>query len=163
MPFSFFPFSQSVRLFLYFFLCVSLFSFSLFFLSLFSSLLSSSVFLRVSVFPSCLCTVKASNVKLQVWLPVVSNADCGRIYQQKRISIGDGQLCAGGVVGKDSCAGDSGGPLMSTGISSRDGSTRYFVAGVVSFGPESCGAKDWPGVYTRVSRYTDWILNKLAD
>lgn len=108
-------------------------------------------------------TMKASNVKLQVWLPVVSNADCGRIYQQKRISIGDGQLCAGGVVGKDSCAGDSGGPLMSTGISSRDGRKRYFVAGIVSFGPESCGAKDWPGVYTRVSRYTDWILNKLAE
>lgn len=107
-------------------------------------------------------TVKASNVKLQVWLPVVNSEDCNRIYGEKRISIGNGQLCAGGVEGKDSCIGDSGGPLMSTGISSRDGRARYFVAGVVSFGPESCGTKDWPGVYTRVSHYTDWILDQLA-
>lgn len=109
------------------------------------------------------CAVKASNVKLQVWLPVVSNEDCGRVYREKRLDIGDGQLCAGGVEGKDSCTGDSGGPLMSTGVSPRDGRSRYYLAGVVSFGPDPCGRKDWPGVYTRVARYTDWILNQLAD
>jgi len=108
-------------------------------------------------------TMKASNVKMQVWLPVVGSEDCDKIYREKRISIGNGQLCAGGVEGKDSCVGDSGGPIMSTGISSRDGRTRYFMAGVVSFGPELCGTKDWPGVYTRVSHYTDWILNQLAE
>jgi transmembrane serine protease 9 len=108
-------------------------------------------------------TVKASNVKLQVWLPVVSNEDCGSIYRAKKISIGDGQLCAGGVEGKDTCVGDSGGPLMSPGISPGDGRARHFVAGVVSFGPESCGTKGWPGVYTRVSKYTDWILNQIAE
>jgi secreted trypsin-like serine protease len=107
--------------------------------------------------------VKASNVKLQVWLPVVSNEDCGRVYQEKRRVIGDGQLCAGGVEGKDSCSGDSGGPLMSPGISSRDGRARYYLAGVVSYGPDPCGKKGWPGVYTRVARYTDWILDQLAD
>jgi transmembrane serine protease 9 len=79
------------------------------------------------------------------------------------MSIGTGQLCAGGVEGKDTCIGDSGGPLMSPGISPRDGRARLFVAGVVSFGPESCGTKDWPGVYTRVSQYTDWILNQLVE
>jgi hypothetical protein len=122
------------------------------------------LFLTVSVYPVLsVCAVKASNVKLQVWLPVVSNDDCGRVYQEKRVDIGSGQLCAGGVQGKDSCTGDSGGPLMSTGTSSRDGRTRYFVAGVVSYGPEPCGKKDWPGVYTRVASYTDWILNQLAD
>ena len=110
-----------------------------------------------------MCTVKASTVKLQVWLPVVGLEDCDRLYRTKRVSIGDGQLCAGGIEGKDSCVGDSGGPLMSTGISPRDGRTRYFMAGVVSFGPELCGIKDWPGVYTRVSQYTDWILNQLAE
>jgi hypothetical protein len=108
-------------------------------------------------------TVKASNIKMQVWLPVVGSEDCDKIYREKRISIGNGQLCAGGVEGKDSCVGDSGGPIMSTGISSRDGRTRYFMAGIVSFGPESGGTKDWPGVYTRVSHYTDWILNQLAE
>jgi len=108
-------------------------------------------------------TMKASNIKLQVWLPVVSSEDCDRIYRQKRITIGNGQLCAGGVEGKDSCVGDSGGPLMSTGNWPRDGRTRYFIAGVVSFGPELCGTKGWPGVYTRLSYYTDWILNQLTE
>lgn len=107
--------------------------------------------------------VKASNIKLQVWLPVVSSEECDRTYRQKKITIGNGQLCAGGVEGKDSCIGDSGGPLMSTGNWARDGRTRYFIAGVVSFGPELCGTKGWPGVYTRISYYTDWILNQLAE
>lgn len=110
-----------------------------------------------------MCAVRASNVKLQVWLPVISNEDCSKVYRELGQEIGDGQLCAGGAEGKDSCAGDSGGPIMSTGISSRDGRARYFLAGVVSYGPRQCGKKDWPGVYTRVSRYTDWILNQLAD
>jgi secreted trypsin-like serine protease len=52
---------------------------------------------------------------------------------------------------------------MSTGVSPRDGTSRYYVAGVVSYGPQACGTKDWPGVYTRVSKYTDWILNQLND
>lgn len=134
----------------------------------------SSFLLFVSTFLLCIplqClypllfvyTVKASNVKMQVWLPVVSNEDCNKVYMQKGISIGNGQLCAGGAEGKDSCTGDSGGPLMSTGIMRRDGKVRYFVAGVVSYGPDSCGTKGWPGVYTRVSNYTDWILNQLAE
>lgn len=134
---------------LYFFLFFSLFSST----SLYS-VCNSFVFVYA---------VKPSNVKLQVWLPIVSSEDCSRIYEERRVSIGNGQLCAGGVEGKDSCVGDSGGPLMSTGTSPRDGRTRYFIAGVVSFGPETCGTKDWPGVYTRVSYYTDWILNQLAE
>jgi hypothetical protein len=136
----------------------------IFFHSFLSVRLQFLSFITVSVHPVLfVCAAKASNVKLQVWLPVISNEDCGRIYQQKRQNIGDGQLCAGGVEGKDSCTGDSGGPLMSTGISSRDGRTRYFLAGIVSYGPVPCGKKDWPGVYTRVARYTDWILSRLAD
>ena len=133
-------------------------------LSFFSSFLFSSSSLYIVCSPLLfVSTVKASNVKLQVWVPVVSSEECGGIYRQKRVSIGDGQICAGGVEGKDSCIGDSGGPLMSTGISPGDGRARYFIAGVVSFGPESCGMKDWPGVYTRVSHYTDWILNQLTE
>jgi hypothetical protein len=134
------------------------------FIYFFSSLLfSSTPFYSVCIPHLFVCTVKASSVKLQVWLPVVNREDCDKLYSAKRISIGDSQICAGGIEGKDSCVGDSGGPLMSTGISPRDGRARYFMAGVVSFGPELCGMKDWPGVYTRVSHYTDWILNQLAE
>ena len=37
----------------------------------------------------------------------------------------------------------------------------YFLAGVVSFGPTPCGLQGFPGVYTRVSNYVDWIIQNL--
>lgn len=70
--------------------------------------------------------------------------------------IGEGQMCAGGERGKDSCRGDSGGALMST-LVDNGGSVRWHVIGVVSFGPSPCGMQGWPGVYTRVNNYIDWI------
>lgn len=33
----------------------------------------------------------------------------------------------------------------------------WFQVGIVSFGPKNCGLKNVPGVYTRVSKYIDWI------
>ncbi|XP_058444541.1 serine protease persephone-like [Malaya genurostris] len=64
------------------------------------------------------------------------------------------QLCALGrnaqneTVG-DTCVGDSGGPLEL--IQAR----RRYIVGVTSNG-KLCGSS-WPGIYTRVSHYLDWI------
>lgn len=49
---------------------------------------------------------------------------------------------------KDSCTGDSGGPLAQ----SYNGS--YYVLGIVSYGPTACTGN---GIYTRVNAYLDWI------
>ncbi|XP_052870736.1 serine protease persephone-like [Anopheles cruzii] len=69
------------------------------------------------------------------------------------LSIGDNQLCAlgerAGEEYTDACQGDSGGPLV---MSVRG---RFLLVGVVSTGAQ-CGSTI-PGVYTRVSRYLDWI------
>lgn len=43
-----------------------------------------------------------------------------------------------------------GGPLMMR------VETRWIQIGIVSFG-NKCGEPGYPGVYTRVSEYTDWI------
>lgn len=89
-----------------------------------------------------------------------SNSECAPTYSTVRVRIGNGQLCAGGERGKDSCRGDSGGPLMVSYTNSR-GDGNWYAAGIVSFGPTPCGFENWPGIYTRVSNYMQWIVGKL--
>ena len=62
------------------------------------------------------------------------------------------------ILGKDSCTGDSGGPLMIRKFSDDP----YFQIGIVSFSVgNECGKKNLPGVYTKVESYLDWIESKL--
>lgn len=62
-------------------------------------------------------------------------------------------LCAGYAAGgKDSCVGDSGGPLQCL---SFDG--RWKLTGIVSWGHPVCALAKKPGVYVRVSSLLGWI------
>lgn len=99
-----------------------------------------------------------SEVKLKVGLPLTEMGACKQKYQSAGVRLGEGQLCAGGERGKDSCRGDSGGPLMQRQF---DGNMRWETVGVVSFGPSPCGMVGWPGVYTKVYDYMPWILSKM--
>uniref|UniRef100_A0A0A1WRQ7 Serine protease persephone n=1 Tax=Zeugodacus cucurbitae TaxID=28588 RepID=A0A0A1WRQ7_ZEUCU len=81
---------------------------------------------------------------------------CRNIYANvydNRLNRGivDTQLCAYSP-DRDACAGDSGGPLH---IVHDQSANNYRVMGIVSFGPK-CGFP-LPGVYTRVSKYLDFI------
>lgn len=100
-----------------------------------------------------------SDVKLKVTVPVVSQSECRNVFGRVNRRIVDTQICAGGLSGKDSCRGDSGGSLMAYSSDNRN----WMAVGVVSYGPSPCGTKGWPGVYTRVGSYIDWILNKLEE
>ena len=72
--------------------------------------------------------------------------------QASTFNISNSQICAKGPsFGKDSCRGDSGGPLMST-----NSNGQWVINGVVSFGNMKCDS-EVPGVYTRVSKYLQWI------
>ena len=94
-----------------------------------------------------------SDILQKVSLPLVSNATCNSAYGG---SITDNMLCAGlAAGGKDSCQGDSGGPLVVP-----DGAG-WRLAGVVSFGT-GCARPNFPGVYTRVSQYAQWIAGYVS-
>lgn len=58
--------------------------------------------------------------------------------------------------GVDACQGDSGGPLMMR------VDTRWVQLGIVSFG-NKCGEPGYPGVYTRLSEYVDWVNENTRD
>lgn len=72
----------------------------------------------------------------------------------------DKQICAGGNDGKDSCAGDSGGPLKYI-TTNLWGITSYVQYGIVSYGPRHCGIDGQPGIYTKIMPYVKWILDNL--
>jgi len=95
-----------------------------------------------------------SRVLRKVSVPMVSNPTCSNAYSVvPGISITNGMMCAG-TSGKDSCQGDSGGPLMCT--YDANNTPVLFACGIVSFGV-GCGDARFPGVYTRISTYRDWI------
>ncbi|XP_055903205.1 serine protease easter-like isoform X2 [Eupeodes corollae] len=102
----------------------------------------------------------SSNLKLKAEVPIVPLNDCQRVYSQRSVDLQSSQMCAGGQQGIDSCRGDSGGPLIGL-DSSNKMRVYYFLAGVVSFGPTPCGLQGWPGVYTKVSDYVDWIQQNI--
>ncbi|KAG7254760.1 hypothetical protein CRUP_002765 [Coryphaenoides rupestris] len=67
----------------------------------------------------------------------------------------------------DSCRGDSGGPLVCErrggggGGGAGGGAGAWVVYGVTSWG-HACRAQQSPGVYTKVSAFTPWILKVIG-
>ncbi|KAL5236010.1 hypothetical protein ACI65C_003420 [Semiaphis heraclei] len=93
---------------------------------------------------------------MEVQVPMTRTAECKQAYSKQTAVIDERVLCAGYPEGgKDSCRGDSGGPLM------MPKGKQYFLMGIVSYGLTICGQPGFPGVYTRVSSYTDWIVEKI--
>lgn len=81
-------------------------------------------------------------------VPYVDNSVCP-------IHVLPTQMCAGGVTGKDSCIGDSGGSLARRSIGA------WVIEGIVSYG-RKCGG-DKPAIYTRIRSYISWIVENMSD
>ncbi|XP_059482668.1 trypsin-1-like [Neocloeon triangulifer] len=99
---------------------------------------------------------KGSDRILKVEVPLLSQREC-RSMKIRSGRISDEMLCAG-ATNKDSCQGDSGGPLI---VQNRVNGKNE-VHGVVSWGI-GCGREGYPGIYTRVSKYTEWIKSKMPN
>ncbi|XP_022080373.1 uncharacterized protein LOC110973682 [Acanthaster planci] len=90
----------------------------------------------------------------EVTVPIVSQKACQEYYAAENIT--ERMICAGlEEGGKDSCQGDSGGPMVSNPV---EGSfqNRWFQTGIVSWG-YGCAQPEYPGVYTRVSAFQEWL------
>uniref|UniRef100_A0A8C9F6L8 FA7 factor n=1 Tax=Pavo cristatus TaxID=9049 RepID=A0A8C9F6L8_PAVCR len=110
--------------------------------------LSSIKFSTVSGWGRLLDGGATSTFLMRVDLPRVKTQECEK---QANLNITENMFCAGDLTGKkDSCKGDSGGPHA----------TKYkntwFLTGIVSWG-KGCAVEGSYGVYTRVSRYIDWL------
>jgi len=96
-----------------------------------------------------------SNSLMFVDLPFVGFSTCQTSYK----NLVDGlHICAGGVVGKSSCFGDSGSPLFMT--PDIQNPTNVTVIGITSYG-ESCG-ENVPVIYASVPGFAgSWIKKQI--
>ncbi|XP_036322969.1 mite allergen Der p 3-like [Rhagoletis pomonella] len=92
------------------------------------------------------------SVVQEVDLKIYSDAECTERHNGRTTSD---HIC-GGVDegGKGQCSGDSGGPLLYQG---------HIQLGIVSWSIKPCTVYPYPGVYTKVSHYIDWIQENVDE
>uniref|UniRef100_A0A8C9AAW5 Coagulation factor IX n=1 Tax=Prolemur simus TaxID=1328070 RepID=A0A8C9AAW5_PROSS len=94
---------------------------------------------------------RSASILQYLRVPFVDRATCLR---STKFTIHNNMFCAGyHEGGRDSCQGDSGGPH----VTEVEGTN--FLTGIISWG-EECAMKGKYGIYTKVSRYTNWIKEK---
>lgn len=80
-------------------------------------------------------------------VPIISNSGCGTWFLGQ---VKSSNICIKTTGGISTCNGDSGGPLILA-----DGSNT--LIGATSFGIALGCERGWPGVFTRITSYLDWI------
>ncbi|RWS21226.1 secreted salivary gland peptide-like protein [Leptotrombidium deliense] len=96
-----------------------------------------------------------------VHLPIWSNEDCQKYWSAKNKTIQDTHICAGSDLGQNVCMGDSGGALLWYDSSSKK--VQATAVGILSFSGFPCASEGMPAIYTRVSKYLDWIQDTILN
>ncbi|NXT95116.1 GRAA protein, partial [Anhinga rufa] len=116
--------------------------------------------------PGTICTVAgwgethnnqrvSSDTLREVNITVISRQICNdNNHYRNNPVITKNMICAGSKNGgKDSCFGDSGGPLR----------CNNEMRGITSFGKSRCGTVRGPGIYTRLTKqYLQWIRKTIG-
>lgn len=94
-----------------------------------------------------------SHLLRRLKVPRIRTQQC---VEESGVVLTENMFCAGYIEGQqDSCKGDSGGPLVT------EYKKTVFLLGIVSWG-KGCARPGNYGIYTRVSKYLEWIHNRTA-
>ncbi|TRY69733.1 hypothetical protein DNTS_035415 [Danionella cerebrum] len=97
----------------------------------------------------------SAEVVMEAKVPLLSQSTCRTALGKEMLT--NTMFCAGYLSGGiDSCQGDSGGPLIFQDTSSG----RFQLFGITSWG-DGCGERGKPGVYTRVTAFSDWVMAEI--
>ncbi|KAI9297753.1 trypsin-like serine protease [Neoconidiobolus thromboides FSU 785] len=103
---------------------------------------------------------KNSNILLETILPVLNFNTCYNNYKNlTSLELNrSSQFCAGYFDdrGKDTCSGDSGGPLF------YEANNKHYFVGIISYGV-GCAIPNLPGVYTNIYGLRKFIDTELND
>ncbi|MBY8340625.1 serine protease [Streptomyces spinosirectus] len=92
----------------------------------------------------------SSNQLRTATVPIVADSSCQNSYGSDFVQ--SDMVCAGySSGGVDTCQGDSGGPLLIGGV----------LAGITSWG-EGCAEAGYPGVYTRLTTFSDLVAEQIG-
>jgi len=90
-------------------------------------------------------------------VPILTHDKCKYKSRHLAKEISDNMMCAGYDDARiDACSGDSGGPLIKIEENYKK------VIGLISWGIE-CAKVGYPGVYTRLGPYLEWIVNTIKE
>ncbi|XP_055535038.1 uncharacterized protein LOC129724307 [Wyeomyia smithii] len=90
-------------------------------------------------------------------VPIITNDKCRAVYHDYTIT--KNMFCAGHKRGRvDTCAGDSGGPLLCRDTTKVN--SPWTIFGITSFG-DGCGKKNKFGIYTKLPNYVDWVWSVI--
>ncbi|XP_018572119.1 venom protease-like [Anoplophora glabripennis] len=92
--------------------------------------------------------------------PIVDRDECNKNYIRK---LNENELCVGyPECVDDPCVGDSGGPLMVSMKTNENPVMRKYIVGVASHNLQLCQKGEGsPVMYTDVSSFVDWMVDKI--
>ncbi|KAH8369801.1 hypothetical protein KR093_000993 [Drosophila rubida] len=93
----------------------------------------------------------------QAHVPIIPMDNCRSVYQDYTIT--KNMFCAGHRRGRiDTCAGDSGGPLLCRDTTKPN--HPWTIFGITSFG-DGCAKRNKFGIYAKVPNYVDWVWSVI--
>jgi secreted trypsin-like serine protease len=103
--------------------------------------------------------VRQQNKLRYATVSVVGDKQCAKAYRKVGVDLVEDEAICAARQGVDTCQGDSGGPMVH-----ETADHRWVQVGIVSFGL-GCARRNYPGVYTQVSKFRSDIraaLKKLT-